>query len=150
MFIDPDGQFPYTFHVRAFAPGGAFSGTGFHDDGRGFSTSLGVTSRIQQNFTIDPTARTFSGGTPTSDITYWNGFDVGTASNSGGTSTPQFGTNSVGSSTASLTSNFEGSNPAFMGVAPNIEVSSALSITENLEKGQVLISFDLSSKQFPA
>lgn len=150
LFIDPDGQFPYTFHVRAFAPTGAFKGTGFHDDGRGFSTSTGVTSRIKQNFTVDPTARTFSGGTPTSDPTYWNGFNTGTATNKGGISTPEFGTNSLGSATASLSSNFEGSNPAFMGLAPNIEVSSALSITENLEKGQVTISFDLSSKQFPA
>jgi hypothetical protein len=150
LFFDPNGQFPYTFHVRAFAPTGAFRGIGFHDDGRGFSTSTGVTSRIKQNFTVDPTARTFSGGTPTIDPTYWNGFNTGTASNKGGISTPEFGTNSLGSSTASLSSNFEGSNPAFMGLAPNIDVSSALSISENLEKGQVTISFDLYSKQFPA
>ena len=150
LFIDPDGRFPYTFHIRAFAPKGAFKGTGFHDDHRGFSTSLGVTSRIKQNFTIDPTARTFSGGTPTSDPTYWNGFNTGTATNTGGISDPTFGTNSFGSATASLTSNFEGSNPAFMGFAPDIEVSSAIAITENLETNQVFVALDLSSKQFPA
>ncbi len=150
LFIDPDGQFPYTFHVRAFAPTGSFKGSGFHDDGRGFSTNAGASSRIKQNFTVDPTAQTFSGGTPTSDPTYWNGINTGTATNKGGISTPEFGANSLGSATASLSSNFEGSNPAFKGLAPNIEVSSALSITENLEKGQVTISFDLSSKQFPA
>jgi len=150
VFVDPDGQFPYTFHVRAFAPTGAFKGTGFHDDGRGFSTNAGVTSRIQQNFTVDPTARAYSGGTPTSHPTHWNGINVGTATNDGGISKPEFGTNSLGSATASLSSNFEGSNPAFQGLAPNIDVSSSLSITENLKKGQVTISFDLSSKQFPA
>jgi RHS repeat-associated protein len=151
LFIDPDGAFPYTFHVRAFAPTGAFKGTGFGDDGRGFSTSTskGTTSRIKQNFTVDPSARTFSGGTPTSDATHWNGLNVGTATNEGGASA-EFGSNSLGSATASVSSNFEGSNPAFMGLAPDIEVSSAIAVTENLEKGQVTISLDLSSKQFPA
>lgn len=157
LFVDPDGQFPYTFHVRAFAPPGSFQNpvrTGFHDDGRGFSasTSSGTTSRIKQNFTVDPTAQTYSGGAPTSDPTYWNGANVGTASNEGGISTPEFGTNSMGSATASLTSNFEGSNPAaiFMGMAPDIEVSSAISITENLKEGKLIVGMDLSSKQFPA
>lgn len=154
LFVDPDGQFPYTFHVRAFAPPGSFNRTGFHDDGRGYSTSTssGTTSRIKQNFTVDPTARTYSGGTPTSDETKWNGIGVGTASNEGGISTPEFGTNSVGSATASLTSNFEGSNPfpLFMGMAPDIEVSSAISITENLKEGKLIVGMDLSSKQFPA
>ncbi len=152
LFVDPDGQFPYTFHVRAFAPTGAFKGTGFHDDGRGYSasTSSGTTSRIKQNFTVDPTARTYSGGSPTSDETKWNGVGVGTASNEGGISTPEFGTNSMGNATASLTSNFEGSNPAFFGAAPDIEVSSAISITENLKDGKLLVGLDLSSKQFPA
>jgi RHS repeat-associated protein len=149
-FVDPDGQFPYTFHVRAFAPTNSFAGTGFHDDGRGYSTSTAVTSRIQQSFIVDPTARTYSGGTPTSHPTYWNGRNVGTATNEGGITPPEFGNNSLGSSTASLSSNFQGSNPAFMGLAPNIDVSSVLSVTENLEKGQVTVSLDLSSKQFPA
>ncbi len=149
-FVDPDGQFPYTFHVRAFAPPNSFAGTGFHDDGRGFSTSTGVTSRIQQSYTVDPTGRTYSGGTPTSHPTYWNGFNVGTATNDGGITPPEFGNNSLGSATATLSSNFQGSNPAFMGLAPNIDVSSVLSVTENLEKGQVTISLDISSKQFPA
>lgn len=148
--IDPDGKFPYTFNIRAFAPPNSFKGTGFHDDGRGFSTRTDVTSRIKQNFTIDPTARTSSGGQPTSDPTHWNGRNVGTATNRGGISQPEFGTNGIGSATASVTSSFEGSNPAFKGAAPDIEVSSAISITENLKMGQVFVSFDLSSKQFPA
>lgn len=150
IFIDPDGQFPYTFHVRSFAPPNAFKGSGFHDDGRGFSTSTNVTSRIKQNFTIDPTARTYSGGKPTSDPTYWNGINMGTATDRGGISNPEFSTNSVGSAMASVSAAFEGSNPAFHGTAPDIEVSTAISITENLKKGQVIISLDLSSKQFPA
>jgi hypothetical protein len=149
LFIDPDGAFPYTFHIRAFAPPGAFKGTGFHDDKRGFSTSMSATSRIKQNFTVDPTKQTFSGGTPTSDPTIWNGFSR-TATDKGGISTPEFGKNSLGSATASLTSNFEGSNPFMFGTAPDIEVSSAISITENLKTNQLFVALDLSSKQFPA
>jgi hypothetical protein len=149
MFFDPDGAFPYTFHIRAFAPPGAFKGTGFHDDNRGFSTSMSATSRIKQNFTIDPTKQTYSGGTPTSDPTIWNGLSK-TATDKGGISKPEFGKNSLGSATASVTSNFEGSNPFFLGAAPNIEVSSAISITENLKTNQLFVALDLSSKQFPA
>ncbi len=150
LFIDPDGQFPYTFHVRAFAPPNAFKGSGFHDDKRGFSTSTSETSRIKQSFTVDPTARTSSGGTPTSDPTYWNGLNTGTATNRGGVSKAEFGTNSVGSAMASVSAAFDGSNPAFKGAAPDISVSTAISITENLQTGQVFVSLDLSSKQFPA
>lgn len=148
-FIDPDGAFPYTFHIRAFAPPGAFTNTGFHDDNRGFSTSMSATSRIKQNFTIDPSARTYSGGTPTSDPTIWNGFSK-TATDKGGISIPEFGKSSLGSATASVSSNFEGSNPFGFGAAPDIEVSSAISITENLKTNQLFVALDLSSKQFPA
>lgn len=151
LYIDPDGAFPYTFHIRAFAPTGSFSGTGFHDDGRGFSSSTDVTSRIKQQFTVDPTAKTFSGGRPTSDPTFWNGFNQGTATDQGGASA-SFGSNSLGSATAAIGAEFSGSNPspAFMGMAPAISVSSAIAITENVKNGTLTVSIDLSSKQFPA
>ncbi len=148
-FFDPDGRFPYTFHIRAFAPTGAFKPTSFHDDGRGFSSRTDVTSRIKQDFTVDPTARSVSGGRPTSDPTVWHGMSS-TAQDDGGISKPAFGRNSAGSATATLTSNFEGSNPFFLGAAPDIDVSSALSITENLKNGTVTVAIDLESKNFPA
>lgn len=150
LFFDPNGAFPYTFHVRAFAPPGAFTGTGFHDDRRGFSTNVDASSRIRQAFTVDPTAKTYSGGNATSDATYWNDINVGTASNEGAITSIEFDKNSAGNPTAYLSSSFEGSNPAFQGAAPDIEVSSAVSITENLKAGQLHVSLDLSSKQFPA
>lgn len=151
LYFDVDGEFPYTFHIRSFAPTGSFEGTGYHDDGRGFSTSTDVTSRIKQQFTVDPTAKSFSGGEPISDPTYWNGINMGKSANSGGASVV-FGDNSLGSGTASIGAKFEGSNPTpiFIGAAPAIQVSSAISITENLKSNQVFVSLDLSSKQFPA
>jgi hypothetical protein len=147
--FDPDGAFPYTFHVRAFAPPDVFKPTDFHDDHRGYSTRTDVTSRIKQNFTIDPTARTYSGGKPTSDPTIWHGTSK-TAHDAGGISKPDFGTNSFGSSTAAVTSEFEGSNPFFYGAAPNIHVASAISVSENVKNHTLNVSIDLSSKQFPA
>lgn len=148
MFFDPDGAFPYTFHIRAFAPPGAFKRTGFHDDNRGFSTSMSATSRIKQNFTVDPSKQTFTGGKTTSDPTVWNGISK-TATDEGGASAT-FGKNSFGSATAGISANFEGSNPFGFGGAPDIEVSSAISITENLKTNQVFVALDISSKQFPA
>ena len=148
IFFDPSGAFPYTFHIRAFAPPGAFKGTGFHDDNRGFSTSMSATSRIKQNFTVDPSMQTFSGGTPTSDPTVWNGISR-TATDEGG-ATASFSKNSFGDAMAGISANFEGSNPFFAGAAPDIEVSSAISITESLKTNQVFIALDISSKQFPA
>ena len=148
MFIDEDGRYPYTFHIRAFAPPGAFKGSGFQDDNRGFSTSMSATSRIKQNFTVDPTNQIFSGGTPTSDPTIWNGMSL-IATDEGGAAA-SFGKNSFGSATAGISANFEGSNPFFGGAAPDIEVNSAISITENLKTNQVFIALDISSKQFPA
>jgi RHS repeat-associated protein len=150
LFIDPDGEFPYTFHVRAFAPPESFVGFGgFHDDGRGFSTSTdaGTTSRIKQNFTVDPTNQSFSKTDPSSDPTKLGPFSR-TASPTGDASAT-FGTNTVGSATASIGSYFEGNNP-MVPFSPAISVSSAIAVTENLKENQVIVSIDLSSKAFPA
>jgi len=148
-FFDVGGAFPYTFHIRSFAPPNSFLGTGFHDDNRGFSVEQNVTSRVKQEFTIDPSARTYSGGKPISDPTIWNGLSL-TASPTGGISTPEFSSNYFGSSSTTTMTNFEGSNPFFLGVAPNIDVSSAIGITEDIEAGKLYLSIDLMSKQFPA
>lgn len=49
IFLDPDGEYPITFHIRSFAP---FDWFGpfylFKGDDRGYSTSSTVTSRISQ------------------------------------------------------------------------------------------------------
>ena len=97
-FIDVGGMFPYPLTVRAFAPLGAFRGSGFGDDRWGYSISTGVTSRISQTTTIDPTARTLSGGAATSSDKHWNGFNVGnaTSSNEGGVGRTSFYKNSFG------------------------------------------------------
>lgn len=51
---------------------------------------------------------------------------------------------------ATIAGNFEGSNPFFLGGAPDIEVASNITLTENVGKGTLGVAIDLSSKQFPA
>src|SRR5207247_5359578 len=67
-FFDPDGKFPYPVHVRAFIPTAKFCA--YAGDSRGYSTTLsnrelnnkgGVTSRVQQTFTVDPSKGTLTG-----------------------------------------------------------------------------------------
>jgi RHS repeat-associated protein len=150
-YIDPDGAFPYPVTVRSFAPIGSFKGTGFHDDGRSYSTRSDVTSRISQTYTIDPSARAISGGTPVSSPTIFE-TPIGTFSK---TATDEGSVNAVFSKNksgniANVNSEFEGSNPFFFGVAPDIEVASNIQLTENLDKGTLGVSINLSSKQFPA
>ena len=129
-----------------------FDRSGFGDDRRGYSANTNVTSRISQTVTIDPTARSVSGGTATSSDTHWNGMNVGNAtdSNRGGVDSKSFFKNRFGSDVAAVNASFEGSNPAFKGAAPDIEVQSSIILSENDKEGYVNASIDLSSKQFPA
>ena len=66
-FIDDDGAWPHPIHIRSFAPSATFGGK-FAGDNRGYSTSLSpseggnATSRVQHNFTVDPSARSFDAG----------------------------------------------------------------------------------------
>src|SRR5690606_12268629 len=53
IFIDLDGAFPYTFHVRSFHPDRYFGG-GFIVDNRGFSNIPNSSARIAHQFTFDP------------------------------------------------------------------------------------------------
>ena len=146
-FRDYDGAYPYPITIRSFAPIGSFRGTGFHDDGRSFSTRSDVTSRISQTYTVDPSARSISGGTPTSSPTIFGSLSM-IATDEGSVSA-SFSKNSSGN-VASIQGDFEGSNPFFLGAAPDIEVSSYVTLTENTKKGTLGVSVDLSSKQFPA
>jgi len=151
-FIDYEGAFPYPITVRAFAPPGSFSGTGFSDDHRGFSASDNVTSRLSQTTTIDPDKGTVTGGDVTSSGTHWLGIPVGNAqgfTSEGGvdrtSSSMDDGTNTV-----SVGEHFTGSDPVGLGLAPKVAVYSNVTLTENDKAGYVNAAVDISSKGFPA
>jgi len=153
LYTDFSGAFPFTFHVRAFAPPGAFEGFGFEDDNRGFSikTSKEITSRIQHSFTVDPSKQVLQKDDPFSNESKKiSTGEVKTATPTGDV-TASFGKTSDGSAIASVNQEFEGSNPFFPSfLAPDIEVSSVFSVTEDLVKKQLNVSVDLYSKAFPA
>ena len=59
-FIDPDGQYPITFHVRSFAPFATFGGGNWIGDNRGFSTDLSKTSRLRQETRYETTTQQYT------------------------------------------------------------------------------------------
>jgi len=149
--VDVSGAFPFTFHIRAFAPPGAFDGFfgfGFKDDDRGFSLSTAddVKSRIQQQFTVDTKTGEFfktSFGTK-SFPTFPSEGESKTANPSGtfsGVTKNKTGGFKFGST-------FEGSNPFFKGFAPDIEVKASFIVEETNNSLRILAN--ASSKLFPA
>ena len=146
IYIDPDGQWPIKFSVRAFAPSGAFKGYGFHDDGRSFSTSDKVTSRVSHEFMVDATAQTHSSQDPVSHPT------IKTESGKSKTGSPDGNVDvnygDVGQ--ANISQDFEGSNPFYYGLAPDIEVQTEISVLEDVDAGTITIEATGTGKQFPA
>jgi RHS repeat-associated protein len=151
-FVDYEGAFPFPVTVRSFAPTGSLVGTGFNDDNRNFSASNNVSSRITQTTTIDPTAGTVNGSTPTSSDTHWNGIYTGNATNSSdeGGVDKIFSSRDDGTDEVSVNEHYSGSNPALLGFAPPIAVSSSITLSENDKEGYVDATVNLSGKQFPA
>jgi RHS repeat-associated protein len=148
--IDPDGRIPYPITVRAFAPFKTF-GRGFHGDGlnRGYTTSSSATARVHQrlNFDTDKTSMTTTAwSSPTSHIlvpgsyteTPTVKFDGGfRISSNGDAKTFRFGTHVAGA------------NP-MIPKAPDIDVFSDFSITENKKAGFLNISGSLKGDNFPS
>ena len=151
QYIDPDGAFPFTFHIRAFAPFQSF-GFGFHGDNRGFTTSTAsnVTSRVAQSFTLETDNGSITGGTPFSSPSSHPLTSTKTGIPTGGVEllSSSFGD---GVNQFSLASEFAGANPLTPeDFTPSINVFSNLSITENREEGFLNISGALTGDNFPS
>jgi len=151
-FIDLDGLIPYPITIRSFAPFKTFGG-GFHGDGakRGFTTNKNASARVHQriNFDTDKTSLTASAWSSPS----WHSLAPGVVktahpkmeidkesfkiTQSGDDKNFQFGTH------------HSGSNPLTPG-APNIDVFSSFSITENKKEHTLSISGKLTGDNFPA
>ncbi len=54
LFIDPDGKWPYTFHIRSFVTNETFAG-GFNGRGSGYSTAINAHSKVHQWVTYETT-----------------------------------------------------------------------------------------------
>lgn len=156
LMVDITGEFPYTVYVRSFAPPGAFSGRGFRDDGRGFSTdtSSSTTSRVQQQITIDPTAQNWGNHHVTSSPTIWNTEYIQATETPYGRVTESAFQTQNGISTAAVSTEYSGMNALTKKISesatPAIDVQSTIAVSENSKTGQVLVSVNITGDRFPA
>ena len=139
---------PYPITVRAFAPFKSF-GFGYHGDGRGYSTSSGVTARSHQviNFDTDKksistrvwSSPTFKVGKPegaktaSPSVTFDKGLSI---SDENGAKTFSFGTHS------------KAANPKTPPGTPNIDVFTDFSITSTI--GSLSVKGKLTGDNFPS
>jgi RHS repeat-associated protein len=154
-FFDPDGKFPYPIHIRSFIPDAKL--WGYQGDNRGYSTTLGrseigskgVTSRIQQTFTVDPSKGTLVGGAPLSDPSV-KGSKTATAKDEG-SATANFGCG-PNTNTATIEANFSGKNPLQkpQWLTPDIDVKSSITLTENIGKGILSVDATMKGDKFPS
>ena len=157
-FYDPDGAFPYTFHIRSFHPDATFGG-GFMGDNRGFSNNVNSSARIAQKFTFDPSTGQSSGrgfannfsmhpagfvGSTTGQIPLPSSMFIGRET----PSETHFDV-SGGNGSFDISTGFAGANPLIPLISPDIDVHSNFSITENLEKGILSISANITGDNFP-
>ena len=149
-FVDPDGRWPYPIYVRAFAPfetfGGGFNGNGVN---RGYTTSLSATSKLVQTFKMDPSTHKYTDLRTWSDPTYHPYLGTKTASDKGNISNFMHKSNKDGSNTVSWTSSMSGHNP-LVPYAPDIDVKTNFSLTENTKMGTLDIMAVQSGDKFPA
>ena len=146
--IDIDGRIPYPITIRAFAPFKTFGG-GFHGDNRGYFTA-NVSARLHQKIYFDTdktTLTTNAWSTPSSH--YLNPDNKNTArptvSFEGDFIIKQIGDKK----SFKFGTHLAGSNPLTPG-APNIDVFSNFSITENKKAGTLDISGKITGDNFPS
>ncbi|WP_374949773.1 hypothetical protein [Mucilaginibacter sp.] len=104
-------MWPFPVNIRAFAPFKQFGGY-FDGDNGGYSTSMTATSRVAQNFTVDPAKGTHTNPNTFSSPSHHPWFGTATAKDDKGSITNFKSTeNNDGSNTVSFTSNMAGHLP---------------------------------------
>ena len=153
LFVDPDGNFPYPIHIRSFAPFPSFGGI-FMGDSRGWSTSLGirekggsVTSRIQQVFTVDPSAQSIALQGTWSDASFSPilGWKTGAPLSRVQRGFRKDGDNNI----AGVTSNTAGNLPLIPG-SSDIDTHSSIRLSENTVTGYLNVKMSMTGDQYPA
>lgn len=141
----------YNVYIRSFAPPGSFEGFDYTDDGRGFSVSQNVTSRIRQQYQIIPDGVNPALATVALQSSPTHKISTNQSQTAAPTGNVQIYTKSQnsGNNNVTVTSFYEGSNP-FEPVAPDIEVSTKITFSENFQKTKLTVSVEASSKRFPA
>ena len=148
-FLDPDGMWPFPIHIRSFAPFKQFGGW-FSGDNRGYSTSLTVTSRLAQSFTVDPAKGSWTGLRTYSSPSHQPLLGTATAKDDRGSITNFTTTeNKDGSTTVSFTATMAGHNPLIKH-SPDIDVHTNFTLTENDKNGTLKVNAVQNGDAFPA
>jgi hypothetical protein len=159
--VDPDGQFPWPFWVRSFISSSTAGGGTFRGDGRGASTSMNVTSRVNYNFTYDGQKKTVSQGAFYSDFTlkYPTPLPGGTILPAiVKTATPHKSVGEVqhlpdgdGGSFETYGFHYWAKDPITPQlVTPALDVHGSLILSEDLNKGILSINGDFTGDTFPS
>ncbi len=158
--IDPDGEYPWPFHIRSFistptvlSPVGLFGGDNREPS---FAPYPEASSRVKSNFIVDPAQSYISKPIPDSDLTDFYGFFIPLVGgipprSEKGTSTATITNKSFGDGSASFDFHHFGKNPITpQWATPRLDVHSSLSITEDLKNGVLSITGSFTGDKFPS
>lgn len=148
LYIDPDRQFPYTFHIRSFHPNATF-GLGFMGDNRSFANNPSSSARIVQHLTFDPSTGQHSNRGIASNFSMHSAGLVGSATGRIPLPSSMFICHenpqethfdvTGGNGSYNISTGFEGANRLTPSLFTSmIDVYSSFSVTENLEKGGIV------------
>jgi hypothetical protein len=142
-------MWPFPVNIRSFAPFKEFGGW-FSGDNRGYSTSMAVTSRLAQSFTVDPAKGSLIGLQTNSSPSHHPVFGTATAKDDRGAITNfKYSDNKDGSNTVSFTSTMAGHNPLVKGSA-DIDVKTNFTLTENDKAGTLKVNAVQTGDAFPS
>lgn len=152
-YLDRDRHWPYTIHIRAFHPDAEFM-TGYRGDNRDFSTSLDVTSRIQQTIVLGAGTGTdrVRSLRPTSDPSHHDAYpgfmnDVA-AQPTGGVTAYSSVQNPYGNETEIFRTHFEGHN-RLIPISIDINVNARFTVSEDLPNGKLYVTARFDGDNFP-
>jgi hypothetical protein len=144
LYIDPDGQFPFTFHVRTFAPfdwfGGGFKGDG---DNRRFTTGQAA-FKIRSEIDIE---------TDNMSVTRANVYGTKSVGGYGLWDAKSEAHGNYSFKEGNLKSHLYGNNDAATEASSDIDVFSALKVGVSAGKNEsqiLTLSGQLSGDKFPA
>ncbi|MEP5611545.1 MAG: hypothetical protein ABJP45_04815, partial [Cyclobacteriaceae bacterium] len=153
LFVDPDGAWPYTFHIRSFVKQKSFAG-GFKGRGSGYSTNVGASSKIHQWVTYETNGNYIADQGFKTNVSMWGpgltrvptNLAVGVVDPSG----------SASATAAGFAGNFSGANAvtakwgwgALGAIQPNIDVRYNVAFNES-DDGLLSLSFQAEGDGFP-
>ncbi|MGB7070287.1 MAG: RHS repeat-associated core domain-containing protein, partial [Pyrinomonadaceae bacterium] len=158
LLIDPNGEFPWTFHIRSFiftsavGPGGSFRG-----DGRGPSLETKpdrASSRVRLSYTHDYDRGQITNKSVVSDPTEFYGVAGIGGDKRTGIPGVSFGSVETYNRSQSVSFHYWGKDPITPGFAtPNLDVHANIAITESITKhgnGSLFINGTFTGDKFPS